>query len=105
MVKCVNGQYSIEFHDFEYLLDRGGWKLCKPMKDNWTAKEHVDYIISLIVTKANLQVKFIVDNCNIDSVCKIDVLISPDSHNTEDPTTSKHIQFINYQTKKADEKI
>ena len=90
MIQLIDGKYYIDYNDFKYLLDSGGWDLSAGMKDNWYVQNHIDHISCLINTQANLKVNFVIDNNNLNQATRIDVFIIS---NRQDAIT-KHIQFV-----------
>jgi hypothetical protein len=96
MVHCYEGKYFIEYSDFVDLINCGGWVLRKRMKDNWNAMNHLDYLCGLHHSGANLSVNYVIDNSSLKYARKIDVYIISMNNDPDNPSSPKHIQFVNY---------
>ena len=89
MLQFIDGKYYIDYNDFMYLLNSSDWALSKG-KYGWTSQRHIDSINILLNTNGNVQIKFIIDNNNLNQARIIDVFIIS---NRQDATT-KHFQFV-----------
>ena len=81
----------ITYQDFNYLLKQNKWILFKSLKDNWVAKDHLDYIDNIIHYNPDCLVDFYIDSNLFKCAQKIDVFITPSSSN---PKKQNHIQFV-----------
>ena len=94
MVQLIDSNFCIDYNDFEFLLDSGGWNLAIGINDKWDVMEHMHYISSLSKPRSNHIVKIQIDCDSLDNATRINIYIKTKNQNFDSNSLPKHIQFI-----------